>query len=383
MKQTNLSTVLKQSMLPAVAGALLLSASFTANANNAVLSIDPETQCFDLMAGQNIDAGDVCLSIDGENLVVDYQTQDGWMLGETHTWAGEFADDYPQNKKGNPKIGNFPYNSGNIEWVDNYSVSIPLYSFTDTFADLNALCGVELSPFYVMAHAVVGMGNDISGYQTETGWSDGDRVVDRGSWATRSSFNFVVTCDDDPDGPGDDGYRGGETAWVVGETEFTSLLSCGADDIRGTDDENNVGSLSSKWGWSVGPIMAGATGTYPIYAAAGQNVLTKGSHIGNATITFDGAAGEVDIDVQIFEDYGFKKIQIFVGDNHTCTVAPGQLGYQEEFETEQQSYSVTRSFTGTEAYLAIHFESFGDCVTEEDGGNGNFCPKQEESTSSE
>lgn len=377
MNQIKFPTVLKQSMLPAVAGALLLSASFVAKADNVVLSIDPETQCFDLFAGQNTDAGDVCLSIDGENLIIDYQTQDGWMLGETHTWVGEFADDYPQNKKGNPKIGNFPYNSGSIEWVDNDSLSVPLSSFTDTFADLNALCGVELSPFYMMAHAVVGMGNDINGYQTETGWSDGDRVVDRGSWSTRSRFNFVVTCDDDPDGPGDDGIRGGETAWVVGETEFTSLLSCGSDDVRGTGDDS--GSLSSKWGWSVGPVLAGATGTYPIYAAAGQNVLTKGSHIGDATITFDGAAGEVDIDVQIFEDYGFKKIQIFVGDNHTCTVAPGQLGYQEAFETEQQSYSVTQSFTGTEAYLAIHFESFGNCVEESEGGNGNFCPKKDES----
>lgn len=45
----------------------------------------------------------------------------------------------------------------------------------------------------------------------------------------------------------------------------------------------------------------------------------------------------------------------------------------------EQSYSVTQSFTGTEAYLAIHFESFGNCLEESEGGNGNFCPKKDES----
>ncbi len=368
MNQNTLTTVLKQSMLPAVAGALLLSASFAAKADNVVLSIDPETQCFDLMAGQSIDAGDVCLSIDGENLVIDYQTQDGWLLGETHAWVGENADGYPQNKKGNPKIGTFPYNSGDLGWISSYSVTVPIASFTGMFDDLDAMCGVELPAFYMMAHAVVGMPDGSGGYQTETGWSDGNRVVDRGSWATRSSFNFVVTCDDGPVDP-PVGNRGSETAWFYGANTFDSIESCGDDNIRGTfDDGGEFGGdmLATRWGWSVGPVAEGDTVVRDIYAAAGRNDITKGSLIGTATITNNG--NMVAISIQTLPGYGFTTVQAFVGEGHTCTVAPGQLGYIKDFDEEATRYDFFLSHTGGDAYLAVHLDAKGDC-----DANGNFC----------
>ncbi|MDX1318548.1 MAG: hypothetical protein R3207_00115 [Oceanospirillum sp.] len=368
MNQFKLPTALKQTMLPAVAGAFLLSASFAAKADNAVLSIDPETQCFDLLAGQNTDAGDVCLSVDGDNLIVEYQTEGGWMLGETHAWVGENADGYPQTKKGNPKVGGFPYNSGDLGWVDHYSVSIPLASFTDTFENLDALCGVDLPSFYTMAHAVVGMPDGSGGYQTETGWSDGERIMERGSWATRSSFDFVVTCDGGPVDP-PSGGRGSETAWFYGANTFDSLPSCGDDDVRGTfDDGGEFGdeNLATRWGWSVGPVAEGDTVVRDIYAAAGRNDITKGSLIGTATITNNG--NMVAISIQTLPGYGFTTVQAFVGEDHTCTVAPGQLGNIYDFDNEETSFDFFLGHTGGDAYLAVHLDAKGDC-----DANGNFC----------
>jgi hypothetical protein len=70
--------------------------------------------CTTLYAGQTIDAGTVCSSVNGDNLDVTFTTTGGWELEEAHLWVGTKLSDMPQTKKGNPKIGNFPYNSGDI-----------------------------------------------------------------------------------------------------------------------------------------------------------------------------------------------------------------------------------------------------------------------------
>ena len=51
-----------------------------------------------LIAGQNIDAGDVSITNDDTNLYVQISTQDGWLLTETHIFAG--TGDIPVNRKG-------------------------------------------------------------------------------------------------------------------------------------------------------------------------------------------------------------------------------------------------------------------------------------------
>ncbi|MGA1824192.1 MAG: hypothetical protein ACMUIP_05955 [bacterium] len=83
-------------------------------------------QCQALLAGQTIDAGLVCVEVVGTDLVVTYDTANGWELVETHLWVGDSLADMPQTKQGNPKIGNFPYNSGDITGATSYNVSISL-----------------------------------------------------------------------------------------------------------------------------------------------------------------------------------------------------------------------------------------------------------------
>ncbi len=63
--------------------------SNSARAEHATLSLD---SCYDLLAGQTIIAGDVCVSLDGDNILVEYQTVDGWELSETHAWVFQLRE---------------------------------------------------------------------------------------------------------------------------------------------------------------------------------------------------------------------------------------------------------------------------------------------------
>lgn len=339
-----------------------------AYAAQATLSLEPTPSCHTLYAGQTIDAGDVCVSLEGANLVVEYFTDGGWQLTGAKTWIGEIAGNYPQGKNGNPQIGKFPYNSGALAGLTYYSVSVPLSSVTAKFDNLEQYCegALPVPALYMMAHADLRKALATGGFQTQTGWSDGARVVDQGSWATRSTLNFTVDCPDE-NVVAETEY-GHETAWVLGDTAFTALPSCGADNIRGTADDGldgGTGKLATRWGWSVGPVAVGETIVQDIYAAAGQNDLTKGSLIGTAEISNDGAM--ITVDILTDGDYAFSTVQTYVGADHTCTVAPGQLGDIKAYDAPAQSHVAYYPYAGA-AYLAIHLDAVGYC-----DANGNFC----------
>jgi len=149
-----------------------------------------------LVAGQNTDVGFVCARVedqdgngDADTLVVTYETDNGWHLDQTHLWVKNNEDPVlPANKKGNPKIGNFPYVSENV--ADTVKeVEIPL----ENFGDLNEmLCNgsgmaLELNAD-VAAHASVL--HDTLGQ--ETAWAAGEQITEKGSWAMKSEIKF--TC---------------------------------------------------------------------------------------------------------------------------------------------------------------------------------------------
>lgn len=180
-------------------GKVNLSEKSSTTAKSAVIF---ETE---LIAGQNEVAGSVVVSVDPTTLTITYSTNDEWVLSETHLYAGE-KDLIPVTRKGNPKIGQFPY-KGEHDDLNEYSYSIPL-------ADLK---GIEC--FTIAAHAVVkrvssddsnarargrkgkkknGMsncGND-SNSNTETAWGAGTEFEGR-SWAMYTSF-----CDNPGNGEG-------------------------------------------------------------------------------------------------------------------------------------------------------------------------------------
>ena len=133
----------------AILTAVLMAALSTMAQAQCVKTVDMSgVQTVDLIAGQNIIAGSVSVSVNGNDLEITYNTIDGWELVETHLWVGESRTEMPQTRKGNPKIGNFPYQSGDITGATTYSFSIP-------YTVLNFSCPGVDEAFFVAAHGVV------------------------------------------------------------------------------------------------------------------------------------------------------------------------------------------------------------------------------------
>jgi len=120
--------------------ALILISTFLAT--TPLVHAEEEPMSIDLMAGQNIDAGDVQVWNDSDNLYVKYTTENGWCLSETHLHVAGTLGEIPQTKKGNPIPGQFDYKDEvdcETEWL--YTIPLPEDS-----------CGDEL---VIAAHAVV------------------------------------------------------------------------------------------------------------------------------------------------------------------------------------------------------------------------------------
>lgn len=102
------------------------------NTSNQLLQ-SRAAEAFTLYGGQDIEAGTVTLETTDTDLLVTYQTIDGWQLGTTHLYVGN-EEDLPTNGKGNPKIGQFPYiqevelndESYPVELTDAVVYTIPL-----------------------------------------------------------------------------------------------------------------------------------------------------------------------------------------------------------------------------------------------------------------
>ncbi|MCI5126197.1 MAG: hypothetical protein D3925_17410, partial [Candidatus Electrothrix sp. AR5] len=148
-----------------------------------------------LVAGQNTDVGFVCARVedqdgngDADTLIVTYETDNGWHLDQTHLWVKNNEDPMlPANKKGNPKIGNFPYVS---EYVADTvkEVEIPLENFGDLHEMLCSGSGMALElNADLAAHASVL--HDTLGQ--ETAWAAGEQITAKGSWAMKTATKFI------------------------------------------------------------------------------------------------------------------------------------------------------------------------------------------------
>jgi len=282
------------------------------------------SQCVTLFAGQTINAGSVCVSVSGQDLVVNYATTGGWELVQTHLWVGDDLLSMPQTKTGNPQIGNFPYKSGDITGATSYTFNIPLASLSDA-ADL---CG---HTFDLAAHAALRKpaGTD-GGYETQTGWGAGTQINSRGSWATY--FTYTVSCDAPPPPP--PSALSCETAYAFGDRTFIQL-----------------GLTQSRWGWQVGPLAPGSY-TQPIYAGAAQNDITKGQLVGQLSINYDGSS--VTVGYQLDAGYVLDATHLYVGTSNVSTISPGRYGSTHDLDNASSDSFTVSGFDGQPVYVVAH-----------------------------
>jgi hypothetical protein len=117
----------------------------------------------DLYAGRDQDVvGNVHVrGYDDHSILVRYTTDSGWTLSETHLAVATSFAGIPQNNKGNPKIGRFPYKADHPEGTITHTYIIDLYDYFPG----GGWSGQDL---YFAAHAVVNHPD----FGEETAWAD-------------------------------------------------------------------------------------------------------------------------------------------------------------------------------------------------------------------
>lgn len=304
-----------------------------------------------LYAGQTINAGTVSYDdIDTNNdnqvdaLQITYSTTGGWELTEVHFFIGNALSDMPTNKSGNPQIGLFPYVSGNIAGQTSYSITIP-------FSTLGFSCpGPE--DYYVAAHASLRKSLGGGSYQTETGWGNGQRLVQRGNWAM---FNLIyITCDPQPP----------TNLQAATETAFAfdgDLMGCFQNYPEYLDNP-------MRWGWTNGPYGSGSY-TWPIYAGAGLCDISKGTLVGNLTVNYTGSSATVTYTLSGNNPttglpYSLKEVHLYVGNNEfptkngEFTISPGQYP-KKASGLDGQTYSFTVNNLSGSIYVIAHAVVYG------------------------
>ncbi len=307
MKTINIKLV----TLSLISIVFFLGVSFSQAAS--VLTADNSGVRSDIIyAGQHIPVGTVTTEIVGTDLVVTYATTDGWELVETQLWVGTDLTEMPQNKKGSPKIGNFPYKSTFFA-ATTHSVSIPLDA-------LGFTCPSDATDYIIAAHSSVQL-VDGEGVitQTETGWSEGSLFVEKGMWGTYSTITF--TCEN---------LLVDSKSASVCETAFAYSGGTNAIDEDMTHsflDITEEDATLNRWGWSNGTITEGVY-EWDIYAGAGQSDISKGVLVGTLVVDYNGSTAQVTYNIDA--PYYMDENHLYVGNdilprdtNGQYTVAPG------------------------------------------------------------
>ena len=126
---------------------------------------------YTLFAGQDIDVGVVKVANDENYLYVKYETVEGWEMTETHLHVGCNLDDFPLNKKGNPRVGHFEYGE-------------PLDPAATEWTQMISLAGLDCDSVVIAAHAVV--------TDAPTGQATGEIYGTRISGGTKGLYEIDV-----------------------------------------------------------------------------------------------------------------------------------------------------------------------------------------------
>ncbi|MCL2726361.1 MAG: hypothetical protein FWD69_18220 [Polyangiaceae bacterium] len=303
-----------------------------------------EPVCVPLIAGQNDDAGQVCIWSDGVTLFVEYTVAPSYSMSEAHVWVST-TKDFPLNNGGNVQPGQFDkFPNGTAATfalgTNSYKAEIPLANIPG-----DPGCGSEI---YVLAHANLGV---------ETAWAQGPAVGSK-NWATYVDTEIpcdmcVVNhvdcgpygqcqpatgeCVCEPTYTGDNcsecegGYsrvdNGGSFACVPACTGGDTAYAFGGDNSTCFIDAN-IGN-SNNWGWTNLVTSSDTNLTMDLWAGAGQCVLDKGTLVG--TVLVKRVGSEIVISATAKAGDGLASLDVYYGPDlapkngsGAYTSAPGQ-----------------------------------------------------------
>ncbi|WP_317292988.1 T9SS type A sorting domain-containing protein [Aestuariibaculum lutulentum] len=159
-----------------------------------------------------------------------------------------------------------------------------------------------------------------------------------------------------------------DTKTITITREFDKYDNCetmfarnGADALCFLDD--NVGEDGgdfNRWGWTNLVAPSDTDYVMDLYAGAAHCDITKGAHVGTATVSYNGS--NMTVSYNLFEGYGMSEAHVYVGcdlyptKRGEYTVAPGQYNFNPggSYDYVEDLTIEIEDLPGTELYVIIH-----------------------------
>ncbi len=141
----------------------------------------------------------------------------------------------------------------------------------------------------------------------------------------------------------DNGGGACETAFMFGNTTINSF------------------SNSNRWGWAEEFDQPDDTETYKIWAGAGQNDLSKGTQVGNATVTLNDD-GDVELSIDLFSGFSIEELHVNLSENKpsgNVAKAPGQYNRNGEVSANTLQYTFDFNNTDGDFWIIVHAVACG------------------------
>jgi len=293
--------------------------SVSASAQRSLVNGVCVADTFQIFAGQTIPAGELVVSNDGQNLMVQFNiTAPNTLIETAHVWAGNDPLNVPQTKNGTPIPGQFPYKAENIN-VTSYTFTIPLADILIAAPDF---CG-QVVQIYAHAALVSAGEPGLEPGLNETAWSYGTPFPPTSTrWGWYSTY--TICCGTVL--PPNEGVT--ETAFVKFAKPDGRIFT--------TDKKSNPEGYASwsltknRWGWGLESSAIGVINA-DIYAGAGLNKIASGKKVGSAVISISNLV-LVDVKLNLNPGVLVNEIHIYAGNVKPSTIAPGQYGFIEYFD---------------------------------------------------
>ncbi|MEM9455735.1 MAG: hypothetical protein AAGF11_16250 [Myxococcota bacterium] len=317
------------------------------------------------LANRKKTVGTVCTSIDNTVdtsaqcgvgatgvMNITYETTGPWELVKTHLAVGKGLEDIPANRRGRIKHKWFPYIDDGLEGTTSHTVAVPLCELGLDGAD-EACDPVNA---HIVARAKVRKLRNNGTWRYKRAWGDGKSLGCR--HRRGRFFTMELGCSANPEPPPP----------PVAQCETAYAYSPGGECFLGADfDGDGTEDGHANWGWSIGPVASNTTTQWPVYAAVGGCDPSRGTHVGNLAIDYDGSTATV-----VFDRVGTVTLdeeQIYIGStklpldaNGEFTVNPADFPIAVDLDGAEQS-STTVTGLSEDIHVVYHALACGDGLT--------------------
>ncbi|MFD1316276.1 hypothetical protein [Namhaeicola litoreus] len=272
---------------------------------------------YELIAGQNIDVGEITVTNDDTKIYITYETSGDWWLTETHLFVGEKSD-LPVTQSGNPKIGHFPYHGehGHVQSVQ-FTVDIN----NNWSANHNG----ELCIIISMHASVVSKNSEGIIKQSETAFGKGELAIEFNGSRWGWYHNFCLnTCDyndenesnsSSENGNDGSGHNTNEPGGGGDLTHFGFIKN----DIKDCFSFQELNQLN--WGWAnqfdYNSLIDPQSQEYPIYIQIEDNCSENSLiEVGKVSLTILGSNTEypeLEMKYTLMTNYKMKGLEVYVG----------------------------------------------------------------------